>query len=197
MKSIILLSGGIDSALTTYLAREDGEIELLFIDYGQSYQELVAARRLAEWYNKQLYDMKVPIIKSSHKHTTNYIPARNQILLSMALSWAVFVGADHLAIGANKDDYQDYPDCRPEWFEKFEAVSQAYLPGVKVYAPLLSYTKKDVIHYAIHKGIPLELTHTCYTPRGSLACGHCNACKLRLQSFKEIGMEDPASYVQD
>ena len=197
MKTITLLSGGIDSALTAYLAREDSEIILLNIDYGQALEELQAAFRIAEWFNmkRQMINTTVEFPVSKIPNGTNYIPARNQILLSIALAYAIDTNCDRIAVGFNKDDFNDYVDCRSEWIENFVKLGSAYLPSLGIFHPLISLTKKDIISYAIHKGIPLELTHTCYTPVDGLSCGTCNACRLRLISFHELGLEDPISYV--
>ena len=198
MKTITLLSGGIDSALTAYLAREDGEIALLNIDYGQPLEELQAAFRIAEWFNlkRQMINTTAEFPMSKLPKSVNYIPARNQILLSIALAYAIDTNCDRIAFGANADDDADYVDCRKEWIQQFKNLSSAYLPFLEIYTPLLSLRKKDIVAYAIHKGIPLELTHSCYTPIEGLSCGTCNACRLRLISFHELGLEDPITYVQ-
>ena len=197
MKTIILLSGGIDSALTAYLAREDSDIVLLNIDYGQSMEEFQSAYSIAEWFQmeKQMIQTETCFPMSRESHVTNFIPARNQILLSIALAYAIDTGCNQIAFGANKDDNADYVDCRIEWIQQFKNLSRIYLPSLEIYTPLLTFTKKDIISYAIHKGIPLELTRSCYTPVDGLSCGTCNACRLRLQSFSDLGLEDPISYV--
>jgi 7-cyano-7-deazaguanine synthase len=137
---------------------------------------------------------------------STYVPARNTLLLTLALGWAETLGARDLFIGVNALDYSGYPDCRPEFlraFEELAAVATAagaeHGARFRVHAPLLALTKKDIVLRAAALGVDLALTHTCYDPMpaksGWLACGRCDACTLRLKGFREAGRADPVAYV--
>ncbi|MEZ6003540.1 MAG: 7-cyano-7-deazaguanine synthase QueC [Planctomycetota bacterium] len=134
-----------------------------------------------------------------------YVPARNTIFLAIALGWAEVLGARHLFIGANAVDYSGYPDCRPEFLQAFEALAaKATAAGTEegatfhIEAPLLQLSKAQITRRALELGVDLSLTHTCYDPvlrdGRVLACGHCDACLLRLKGFEEAGLTDPVPY---
>ncbi len=134
-----------------------------------------------------------------------YVPARNTVFLAVALGWAETLGARDLFIGVNAVDYSGYPDCRPAFLEPFEnparcatAAGTARGESFHVHAPLMERTKADIVRRAAELGVDLGVTHTCYdpvhTPRGVLACGRCDACKLRLKGFAEVGETDPVPY---
>jgi 7-cyano-7-deazaguanine synthase len=136
-----------------------------------------------------------------------YVPARNTVLLALALAWAEALGARALFLGVNALDYSGYPDCRPEFLRAFEdlaalATAAGTQQGARfrVHAPLLALTKKEIVLRAEALGVDLALTHTCYDPLeragGWLACGRCDACTLRLKGFREAGREDPIEYVR-
>jgi 7-cyano-7-deazaguanine synthase len=133
-----------------------------------------------------------------------YVPARNTIFLSLALAWAETLGAFDLFMGVNCVDYSGYPDCRPEFLRAFETLANlATKAGVegtgrfRVHAPLLTMTKDQIIQRGLVLGVDYSLTHSCYdpTPEG-LACGHCDACTLRLAAFARLGMTDPVAYAR-
>ena len=141
-----------------------------------------------------------------HKVPVTYVPARNTVFLSVALGWAEVVGARHLFLGVNAVDYSGYPDCRPEFLRAFEALAAlATAAGAEdgarfhVEAPLLKLSKRDITLRARELGVDVALTHTCYDPvrRGEVvyACGHCDACQLRLAGFADAGLKDPIPYV--
>ncbi|WP_459557953.1 7-cyano-7-deazaguanine synthase [Lacunimicrobium album] len=133
-----------------------------------------------------------------------YVPARNTVFLSVALGWAETLGACDLFIGVNAVDYSGYPDCRPEFIEAFEKLANlATKSGVektqtwKIHTPLISLTKGEIIKVGLNAGVDFGLTHTCYDPaEDGRSCGHCDACLLRLKGFANLGMSDPAKYVQ-
>ncbi|MFT5287843.1 MAG: 7-cyano-7-deazaguanine synthase [Planctomycetota bacterium] len=134
-----------------------------------------------------------------------YVPARNTVFLSMALAWAEVLGATDIYIGVNAVDYSGYPDCRPEFLSAFEALAcKATAAGTesgarfRIHAPLMKMTKQQVVERAQVLGVDLGLTHTCYDPIGASpevkACGHCDACLLRLRGFEQAGVPDPIPY---
>ena len=134
-----------------------------------------------------------------------YVPARNTVFLAVALGWAETLGARHLFLGVNAVDYSGYPDCRPEFLAAFEALAAvATAAGTEdgarfhVEAPLLYLSKADIARRAVELGVDLALTHTCYDPQVCgetvLACGRCDACRLRLAGFRDAGLEDPIAY---
>jgi len=134
-----------------------------------------------------------------------YVPARNTVLLALALAWAETLGARDLFLGVNALDYSGYPDCRPEFLRAFEGLAAlATAAGTeggarfRVHAPLLALSKKEIVLRAEALGVDLALTHTCYDPRERagrwLACGRCDACVLRLKGFREAGRTDPVAY---
>jgi len=131
-----------------------------------------------------------------------YVPARNTIFLSFALGWAEVLGAGHLVIGVNALDYSGYPDCRPEYIEAYERMANlATKAGVegsqrlKIHTPLINLTKSEIINRGIELGVDYSKTITCYDPtEQGKACGHCDACLLRLKGFADSGLSDPAPY---
>jgi len=134
-----------------------------------------------------------------------YVPARNTVFLALALAWAESLGARDLFYGANAVDFSGYPDCRPEFVEAFERLARVATgagggAGFRVHAPLLRLGKADIVRRAAELDVDLALTHTCYDPvaRGgvTLACGRCDACRLRLAGFREAGRRDPLSYAR-
>jgi 7-cyano-7-deazaguanine synthase len=134
-----------------------------------------------------------------------YVPARNLVFLSVALGWAEVLGARDLFLGVNALDYSGYPDCRPEFLRAFEALARvATAAGAeegarfRVHAPLLALTKAGIVRRGLELGVDFALTHTCYDPveraGRTLACGRCDACRLRLKGFAEAGGRDPVEY---
>jgi 7-cyano-7-deazaguanine synthase len=226
MKAVVLLSGGLDSATTAAIARDQGfDWYALSVDYGQRHQfELDAARRVAKALGAKNHivtsvdlsriggsaltaDIAVPKDRTDDAIATGipitYVPARNTVLLSVALGYAEVLGAADLFVGVNAVDYSGYPDCRPEYLAAFEQLANlATKAGVegtlrfKVHAPLIELTKAEIIRRGTALGVDYGLTHTCYDPDlEGRACRRCDACQIRLKGFSEAGLTDPAHYV--
>lgn len=225
-RAVCLLSGGMDSAVSTAEARAAGhEVHALSFDYGQRHQvELEAARRVALSLGVQEHrivrlDLRaiggsaltapiaVPKDRSPAEIGTGvpltYVPARNLIFLSFALSLAETLGAPNIYLGVNAIDYSGYPDCRQSFLDAFEAVArEATAAGAsggmqfRIMAPLVQLDKRGIVMRARELGVDLSLTHTCYDPQGTLACGHCDACLLRLKGFEAAGCADPVAYAR-
>ncbi len=223
--AVILLSGGLDSATTAAIARQDGfALYALSVDYGQRHHfELEAARRvaaaidasrhvildvdLAQLGGSALTDaLDVPKDRSADAMTegipVTYVPARNTVLLSLALALAETVGAADIFLGVNAVDYSGYPDCRPEYIEAFQRLANlATKAGVEghlkftIHTPLIHLTKAEIIRQGTELGVDYALTHTCYDPNeDGISCGHCDACQLRRKGFAEAGLRDPLPY---
>ncbi|TWT87291.1 7-cyano-7-deazaguanine synthase [Pseudobythopirellula maris] len=228
--AVLLLSGGLDSATVAAIARSEGyRLHALSVDYGQRHRfELDAARRVAEAASVAEHrtvevgmgafggsaltsDLAVPQDRSDDEMAggvpITYVPARNTVMLSLALGYAEVVGARDLFLGVNAVDYSGYPDCRPEFVEAFERLANlATKAGVdssegrggapfRVHAPLIKMTKAQIVRRGVELGVDYGLTHTCYSPGATgTACGRCDACQLRLKGFKEAGVEDPIEY---
>jgi 7-cyano-7-deazaguanine synthase len=228
MKAVCLLSGGLDSATCLAHARRAGfECYALSFDYGQRHRvELEAARRIAAALHAADHRVaKIDLRVFGHSALTDeidvpkgrdeaamntgipvtYVPARNTIFLSFALAWAEVLEADDIFIGVNALDYSGYPDCRPEFIQAFEDMSNlATKAGVEyataegrtrihIRAPLIELSKADIVLMAVKLGVPLELTHSCYDPDASgRPCGACDSCLLRAKGFREAGTRDPA-----
>jgi 7-cyano-7-deazaguanine synthase len=223
-RAVVLLSGGLDSTTTLATAiAEDYETYALSFDYGQRHKiEIVAARRIARALGAKEHrvakiDMRifggsaltdgidVPKKRSAteigHGIPITYVPARNTIFLSYALALAETVGARDIFIGANAIDYSGYPDCRPAFIAAFETLANlATKAGVegahfRIRAPLIKFSKAEVIRKALELDVDLALTHSCYDPSpDGVACGECDSCLLRLKGFREAGVEDPIRY---
>jgi len=219
-RAIVLLSGGLDSATVLAMARAAGlHCYALSVDYGQRHEaELAAARRLArslgavehrvvrvdfgQFGGSALTDraLDVPSAPSAGIPLT-YVPARNTILLALALGWAEVVGARELHIGVNAVDYSGYPDCRPAFVAQFEALARvATKAGVEgaawhVRAPLMQLSKAEIIRRGVALGLDYALTVSCYQPDAAgQACGRCDACRLRREGFAQAGIDDPTPY---
>jgi 7-cyano-7-deazaguanine synthase len=218
---VVLLSGGLDSTTAAALARKEGwTIYALTVNYGQVHaREIDAARRVATWLGAAEHreisvdlssfggsslvgDGAIP--KTSNLQPSNpeipstYVPARNTVMLSLALAWAEVIGADRIVIGVNALDYSGYPDCRPEFVRAFEALAEvATRAGVegarfRVHTPLIQLSKAEIIRRGIALGLDYGLTHSCYDPAPSgLPCGHCDSCVLRAKGFAAAGVADP------
>ncbi len=219
-KAVVLLSGGLDSATTLAIAARGGfACYALTFDYGQRHRvELEAARRVARqlgaadhrvvpldlsWIGgSALTDssIAVPTTPGTGIPVT-YVPARNTVFLSIALGWAEVLGARDLYIGVNAVDYSGYPDCRPEFIEAFQRLSNvATRAGVEgqpiaLHAPLIQLTKAQIIRAGAGLGVDYALTLSCYDPGpGGEACGRCDSCRLRREGFAEAGVADPTRY---
>lgn len=201
-KAVVLLSGGMDSAVTLYIARKKGyRTHCLIFDYGQRHKkEISFAKKLARlarsgyfvldiklpWKKSALLDKKleVPQNRVSSGVPITYVPARNTIFLSFALSFAEAIGAGAIFIGANARDFSGYPDCRPLYFKKFNALLKkaTKAKGIRIEAPLLYKTKKEIVSIGRRLGVPFELTWSCYKG-GKRPCGKCDACRLRAKAL--------------
>jgi 7-cyano-7-deazaguanine synthase len=224
-RAVLLLSGGLDSTTTLALAKRQGfDVYALSVDYGQRHRveltraaELAAALGAVEHRTVRLdlraiggsaltADIDVPKDRSDdamgHGVPVTYVPARNTILLGVALGYAETVGAFDLFIGANVLDYSGYPDCRPEFLAAFEALANlATKAGTegggrfRVHAPLLRLTKAEIIREGIRLGVDYGKTLSCYDPDDAgRACGRCDSCVLRKKGFAEAGVPDPTIY---
>jgi 7-cyano-7-deazaguanine synthase len=219
-RAVVLLSGGLDSMVCAGLARETGfEVLALTVDYGQRHRvELAAARAIAAQLADRHIVLPLDLTAFGGSALTSdlavpkdevgapgipvtYVPARNTIFLSLALSWAESAGARDLFIGVNALDYSGYPDCRPEFIAAFEALAnRATKAGVEgegfaIHAPLLAMTKADIAREAQRLGLDAALSHSCYDPAPDGShCGHCDACLLRAKGFAEAGIADPTVY---
>jgi 7-cyano-7-deazaguanine synthase len=222
-RAVVLVSGGLDSATTLAMARAQGfETYALSVDYGQRHRrELECARKVAEALGAVEHkivaiDLRAiggsaltaqvsvpkdrPYEAMSAGIPITYVPARNTVLLGLALGYAEVVEAFNIFIGANVLDYSGYPDCRPEFLTAFERLANlATKAGVegwgafRIQAPLLQKTKADIIREGLRLGVDYSLTLSCYDPdEQGRACGHCDSCQLRSKGFEEVGVKDPA-----
>ena len=227
MKAVILLSGGLDSSTVLYQAKAEGvQCYALSFDYQQRHrQELKAAQAIAAaagvvqhhvvrfdlglWGGSALTDaaLKLPqqrsLAEMSAEIPITYVPARNTIFLSFALSYAEAIEAERVYIGVNSLDYSGYPDCRPDYIE---AMQEVFRLGTKqgregqpitIQTPLIQLKKTEIIQLGNQVGVPWELTWSCYSEGGDppVACGKCDSCQLRLAAFAALGLEDPIPYV--
>lgn len=199
MKSLVLLSGGLDSAVA--LANEPSVIEALTVDYGQRHsREIDSARRLAAYYGvphtivsvdprlfegSALTTEAVPDGVAAEPDAT-YVPARNTVLLALAAARAEVIGAGIVVIGCNADDFNAYPDCRRKYLEAFrDVLSEGTLSHVWVSAPLLDLTKADVVALSKDLEVPVDMTWSCYRG-GVVECGKCGACLTRIDAEWEV-----------
>jgi 7-cyano-7-deazaguanine synthase len=228
-KAVVLLSGGLDSSTVLYGARANGmDCYALSFDYGQRHrQEIDAAATIAQsagvtdhqvvnfnlgqWGGSALTDTKLdlPSGRSPSEMAADipvtYVPARNSIFLSFALSYAEAISAKRICIGVNQLDYSGYPDCRPDFIaamqEAFRLGTRQGREGVpiEIAAPLLNLRKTDIIQLGNKLGVPWAKTWSCYSDGGgttpSIACGVCDSCQLRLAAFAELDLEDPLPYI--
>jgi len=217
-RAVVLLSGGLDSFTAAAIARAEGfQLYALTVKYGQRHaHEILASRRVAEALGVKVHrelsvdlgsvggsalvgDGEIP--KDGPDPSVipaTYVPARNTVLLALALAWAEVLGAFDLFIGVNALDYSGYPDCRPEYIEAFERMAAlATKAGVNggsfhIRAPLISLSKADIIRRGVALGLDYGLTHSCYDPLPHGApCGRCDSCVLRARGFSEAGVPDP------
>ena len=216
--AVVLLSGGLDSATVLAIASDRGfNCHALSVDYGQRHRsELLAAQKVAESMSAKLKtvrldlrtfggsaltdDIDVPVEESEGIPVT-YVPARNTIMLSLALAWAEVLGAGDIFIGVNAVDYSGYPDCRPAFIEAFERLANlATKAGVegqafRVHAPLIQMSKAEIIRAGIQLGVDYALTVSCYqADERGMACGRCESCRLRAEGFRAAGVVDPTRY---
>ncbi|MCA1611529.1 MAG: 7-cyano-7-deazaguanine synthase QueC [Thermoanaerobaculia bacterium] len=217
--SIVLLSGGLDSATCLLIARAEGlDVFALSFDYGQRHAvELDRARALAGRYGAREHriaklDLPVPAASAltdasrrvpkdslgAEAIPVTYVPARNTLFLSHALAWAEAIDARQIFIGANALDYSGYPDCRPEFLAAFETMANLGTRagttggGFRIRAPLLAMTKREIVTRGADLGLDFSLTSSCYDPDpAGRPCGGCDSCLLREKGFREAGLTDP------
>ena len=222
-RAVVLLSGGVDSATAAAIARTRGfELYALTFRYGQRHDaEVRAAARVARLLGVsghviQTIDLRafggsaltdaIEVPKSDSVEEigggipVTYVPARNTIFLAFALGYAEVIGSSDIFIGVNAVDYSGYPDCRPEYIAAFERMANlATRAGVegkalRIHTPLIHLTKAQIIQLGTSLDVDYALTTSCYDPVEGKACGHCDACALRLKGFAEAGMNDPILY---
>ena len=219
-RAVVLVSGGLDSATTLAIAREQGfECFALSVDYGQRHcAELDAAMRVAESLGAREHRiMRLDLAGIGGSALTDtsiavpeqptagipltYVPARNTILLALALGWAEVLGAEDIFVGVNAVDFSGYPDCRPAFIEAFSHLAAlATKAGVeghpcRVQAPLISWSKQRIIREGTRLGVDYSLTVSCYQADDlGAACGRCDSCRLRRAGFEAAGVPDPTPY---
>ncbi len=219
--AVVLFSGGLDSSTCLAIAKEDGFApHALSVRYGQRHEhELSAAQRVAQALGVPLKTVALDLRAIGGSALTadlevpkdapigggipiTYVPARNTILLAIALGYAETLDAQDLYLGVNAIDYSGYPDCRPAFVEAFEKLANVATAAAvegraryRVHAPLISMTKAQIIQRGTKLGVPYALTHSCYDPDGDgRACGRCDSCRLRAQGFRDAGVPDPTVY---
>ncbi len=219
-RAVVLLSGGLDSTTVLAAATAQGrDCYALTIQYGQRHAaELVAAQRIAKIYQVReqrmasvdlgqfggsaLTDPSIPVPETpTDTIPVTYVPARNTVFLSLALAWAEVLEADEIHLGVNALDYSGYPDCRPAFIDAFTALAKVATKrgiggqGVRIETPLLQLSKAEIITLGASLGVDYALTVSCYqaTEEG-LACGRCDACRLRRQGFLAANLADPTRY---
>jgi 7-cyano-7-deazaguanine synthase len=223
--AVVLVSGGMDSAVVLAIAREQGyAVHALSVRYGQRHtSELDAANRVARALDAVAHktvsvdlrsiggsaltdDIEVPLDSDQHPGgpdiPVTYVPARNTIMLSLALGWAEVLGSADIFCGVNAVDYSGYPDCRPEFIAQFERLANVATKagvegaGLRIHAPLLHLSKADIVREGLRLGVDFAQTVSCYNAdAGGRACGHCDACRLRMEGFAAAGVPDPTRYV--
>ena len=219
-RSVVLLSGGMDSATVLALASQAGEeCYALSFDYGQKHNaELSAARAIATQLKAKehriinidmaqlggsaLTDAAIDVPEAGGEGIpVTYVPARNTVFLSLGLAWAEVLEADAIYVGVNAVDYSGYPDCRPEYIAAFQVMANLATKrttegrGVEIRTPLIAMSKADIVRTGQELGVDFAQTVSCYSADESgAACGHCDACELRRQGFAAAGLADPTRY---
>lgn len=220
-RAVVLVSGGLDSATVLAIARHQGfECYALSVDYGQRHKaELEASKRVSEALGAKehrlvhvdlgaiggsaLTDAKIAVPEQREDGIpVTYVPARNTIMLAVALGWAEVLGARTIFLGVNAVDYSGYPDCRPEFIAAFETLAnlatKAGVSGLafEIRAPLLHMSKAEIIQQGMRLGVDYAQTVSCYQADAQgRACGRCDACRLRAQGFSEAAVQDPTRYI--
>ena len=216
-KAVVLLSGGLDSATTLAIAKSEGyECYALSVNYHQRHiAELEAAKKIAVQFKVKEHktvemdlswmltsaltnpDLKVPTELTTQIPIT-YVPARNTLMLTLALGWAEVIGAHDIFIGVNAVDYSGYPDCRPEYIEQFQKMAnlatKSAVEGqtIQLHTPLIHLSKEAIIAKGVGLGVNYSLTVSCYqADQTGRACGVCDSCRLRQNGFKAAGIDDP------
>jgi 7-cyano-7-deazaguanine synthase len=219
-RAVVLLSGGMDSAVTLAMAQAEGyECHALSVNYGQRHEsELQAAKRVCAMLGAAQHkevpvdlrsfggsaltaDIAVPESAGSGIPIT-YVPARNTIMLSVALSWAEVLGAEAIFCGVNAVDYSGYPDCRPEYIQAFEVMAnlatQAAIEGrrMQIRTPIIAFSKADIVREGLRLGVDFSQTVSCYqADADGRACSRCDACRLRADGFRAAGVPDNTRYL--
>ena len=219
-KAVVLLSGGLDSATTLAIAKNEGyECYALSVNYHQRHiAELEAAKKIATQFKVKEHktvemdlswmltsaltnpDLKVPT-ELSNQIPITYVPARNTLMLALALGWAEVIGAHDIFIGVNAVDYSGYPDCRPEYIEQLQKMAnlatKSAVEGqaIQLHTPLIDLSKEAIIAKGVGLGVNYSLTVSCYqADQVGRACGVCDSCRLRQNGFKAAGTDDPTPY---
>ncbi len=222
-KCVVLLSGGLDSATCLAIAKSIGfEPSALTVLYGQRHHvEIESAKKVAESMGVQDHrfvsvdlgqiggsaltsDIEVPKDRDEKQMAgqipVTYVPARNTIMLSIALGFAEVIGSQDIYVGVNAVDYSGYPDCRPEYIRAFEKLAAlATKAGVegkptRIHVPLIQLTKQEIIKRGMELGVDYGLTHSCYDPDSEgMPCGRCDSCRIRTSAFESLGLKDPRS----
>lgn len=220
-KAVVLLSGGLDSCTCMAVAKSKGyDVYPISFNYHQRHSiELEGAKKIAAFYGVKrhliietnmdaiggsaLTDKKIEVPEGDTHRTDvpdTYVPARNLIFLSYAVGYAEVLGASHVYIGVNSVDYSGYPDCRPEFIQRFQELSDYATTAtavkgkhITIETPLQNLSKAEIVKLGVKLGAPYKFTHSCYKG-GEKACGVCDSCKLRLEGFRDAGVEDPIAY---
>ena len=220
-KAVVLLSGGLDSCTCMAVAKSKGyDVYPISFNYHQRHSiELEGAKKIAAFYGVKrhliietnmdaiggsaLTDKKIEVPEGDTHRTDvpdTYVPARNLIFLSYAVGYAEVLGASHVYIGVNSVDYSGYPDCRPEFIQRFQELSDYATTAtavkgkhITIETPLQNLSKAEIVKLGVKLGAPYKFTHSCYKG-GEKACGVCDSCKLRLEGFREAGVKDPIAY---
>ncbi len=219
MKAIVLISGGMDSLVSTAIAKRDGySLAALHLNYGQRTErkELDCFERITAHYGiaeklvvdvthlsriggSSLTDKTIEVSKAdihSKEIPTSYVPFRNANILSIAVSWAEVIGAQRIFIGAVEEDSSGYPDCRKEFYAAFnQMIKLGTKPtsDIQVITPVIDMKKSAIVKLGLEMNAPFELSWSCYR-ENDVACGECDSCALRLRAFQEVGIEDPIPY---
>jgi 7-cyano-7-deazaguanine synthase len=219
-RAVVLLSGGLDSATTLALARHDGMVcHALSLNYGQRHHaELEAASNLAlslgavehrvmrldmgAYGGSALTDASIAVPESASVGIpVTYVPARNTIMLALALGWAEVLDADAIYIGVNALDYSGYPDCRPDFVAAFQQLANLATKravngaAIEIRAPLIHLSKAEIVRVGMRLGVDYQATVSCYqADNQGRACGRCDSCRLRRQGFEQAGLADPTRY---
>ena len=221
---LLLSGGLDSTTMLALAVQQGFEVHAMTFRYGQRHSsEIEAARRVARHYGVRDHvvvdidlrtfggsaltaDIDVPKDRTddaiAHGIPITYVPARNTIFLSFCLAWAEVLGASDIFIGVNALDYSGYPDCRPEYVAAFQTMANLATRGgvegttpIRIQTPLLQLTKREIVQIGISLGVDYSLTLSCYDPTSDgVACGHCDACQLRMRGFREAGVADPAPY---
>lgn len=219
--AIVAVSGGLDSAVATAVAAESHDLALMHINYGNltDKRELEAFHNIADFYKiekrlvadidhlrkigaSSLTDKKIPVEDFTGKNIgipLTYVPFRNANILSIAVSWGEATGAGSIYVGMMEEDSAGYPDCTEEFIEAFNrliTIGTRPETTIKLIAPLIHMSKGDVIRKGIELGAPFDLSWSCYKNE-DMACGVCESCVLRLNGFKDAGIEDPIVYINN